>query len=127
MAVALAERIARTRRVGAAVRRGGQATPEAYCATITEDDQEHDEAAGTRPQAMAVVGSLLAGVTLAAGERDRLASAVKAGMKLAAFRDVLGSRGAAAPIDPTRGGKTFSLRGQQPGGKWRMTSDARAR
>ena len=46
---------------------------------------------------MAAVGSLLAGVALAAGGRDRLASAAKSGLRLAAFRDVLGSRG--APID----------------------------
>ena len=46
---------------------------------------------------MAAVGSLLAAVALATGGRDRLALAAKAGMKLAAFRDVLGSRG--APID----------------------------
>jgi len=40
---------------------------------------------------------LLAAVALATGGRDRLASAAKAGLKLAAFRDVLSSR--AAPMD----------------------------
>ena len=44
---------------------------------------------------MAAAGSLLAAVALATGGREWLASAVKAGMKLSAFRDVLGSRGEA--------------------------------
>ena len=94
MAAGLAERLAKTRKIGAAAK-----------LRIVEAGKRHLKHIAprkmikniTRPQAMAAVGSLLAGVALAAGGRDRLAAAAKAGLKLAAFRDVLGSRG--APID----------------------------
>ena len=94
MAAALAERLAKTRKIGAAAK-----------LRIVEAGKRHLKHIAprkmiknmTRPQAMAAVGSLLAAVALATGGRDRLASAAKAGLKLAAFRDVLGSRG--APID----------------------------
>ena len=96
MAAALAERLAKTRKIGAAAK-----------LRIVEAGKRHLKHIAprkmiknmTRPQAMAAAGSLLAAVALATGGRDRLASAAKAGLKLAAFRDVLGSRGAEAPMD----------------------------
>ena len=86
MAAGLAKRLAKTRKIGAAAK-----------LRIVEAGKRHLKHVSprkmiqnmTRPQAMAAAGSLLAAVALATGGRDRLASAAKAGMKLAAFRDVL--------------------------------------
>ena len=94
MAAALAERLAKTRKIGAATKLRIVEAGKRHLKHIAPRKMMKNM---TRPQAMAAIGSLLAGVALAAGGRDRLASAAKAGLKLAAFRDVLGSR--AAPID----------------------------
>jgi len=96
VAAALAERLAKTRRIDAAAKLKTVEAGKRHLKHIAPRTMITNM---TRPQAMAAAGSLLAAVALATGGRDRLASAAKARMKLAAFRDVLGSRGVAVPID----------------------------
>ena len=90
-----ARRLAKTRRIGAAAKLKIVNAAKAHLKHVAPRKLIQNM---TRPQAMAAAGSLLAAVVLATGGRERLASAVKAGMKLSAFREMMGSRGATPAI-----------------------------
>ena len=91
----MAQRLAKTRRIGATAKLKIVNAAKAHLKHVAPRKLIQNM---TRPQAMAAAGSLLAAVALATGGREWLASAVKAGMKLSAFREMMGSRGAAPAI-----------------------------